>query len=52
MRRVEHDMALVSEICQRIYVLDFGKIIYEGTTREALASDTVKAAYLGEASVA
>ena len=49
---VEHDMALVSEICQRIYVLDFGKIIYEGTTREALGSDTVKAAYLGEASVA
>jgi ABC-type branched-subunit amino acid transport system ATPase component len=49
---VEHDMALVSEICQQIYVLDFGKIIYQGTTREALASDTVKAAYLGEASVA
>jgi ABC-type branched-subunit amino acid transport system ATPase component len=49
---VEHDMALVSEICERIYVLDFGKIIYEGTTNEALASDTVKAAYLGEVSVA
>src|SRR3954447_9666469 len=49
---VEHDMALVSEICQQIYVLDFGKIIYQGTTREALSSDLVKAAYLGEASVA
>jgi ABC-type branched-subunit amino acid transport system ATPase component len=49
---VEHDMALVSGICQQIYVLDFGKIIYQGTTREALSSDLVKAAYLGEVSVA
>jgi ABC-type branched-subunit amino acid transport system ATPase component len=49
---VEHDMALVSDICDRIYVLDFGKIIYEGTTREALNSDLVRAAYLGEVSVA
>jgi ABC-type branched-subunit amino acid transport system ATPase component len=49
---VEHDMALVADICTRIYVLDFGKIIYEGTTAEALSSDTVKAAYLGEVSLA
>jgi ABC-type branched-subunit amino acid transport system ATPase component len=49
---VEHDMALVSEICEQIYVLDFGRIIYRGTTKEALSSDLVKAAYLGEASVA
>jgi ABC-type branched-subunit amino acid transport system ATPase component len=49
---VEHDMALVSEICQQIYVLDFGKIIYQGTTNDALSSDLVKAAYLGEVSVA
>jgi len=45
---VEHDMALVADVCTRIYVLDFGKIIYEGTTAEALNSDTVKVAYLGE----
>jgi ABC-type branched-subunit amino acid transport system ATPase component len=49
---VEHDMALVSEICERIYVLDFGKIIYEGTTRDALSSALVRSAYLGEADVA
>jgi ABC-type branched-subunit amino acid transport system ATPase component len=41
-------MALVADICTRIYVLDFGKIIYEGTTTEALDSDTVKVAYLSE----
>ncbi len=45
---VEHDMTLVAGVCQQIYVLDFGKIIYNGTTAEALASDLVKAAYLGE----
>ncbi|MGQ0625098.1 MAG: ABC transporter ATP-binding protein [Sporichthyaceae bacterium] len=49
---VEHDMALVSEICDQIFVLDFGKIIYQGRTAEALRSDIVKAAYLGETSVA
>jgi ABC-type branched-subunit amino acid transport system ATPase component len=49
---VEHDMALVSDVCTRIYVLDFGKIIYEGTTAEALSSPLVRAAYLGEVSVA
>jgi len=48
---VEHDMALVADICTRIYVLDFGKVIYEGTTAEALNSDTVKAAYLGDVAV-
>jgi ABC-type branched-subunit amino acid transport system ATPase component len=46
---VEHDMALVAGVCSQIYVLDFGRIIYSGTTAEALASDTVKSAYLGEA---
>jgi len=48
---VEHDMPLVAEICQQIYVLDFGKIIYQGTTKEALNSDLVRSAYLGEVSV-
>ena len=48
---VEHDMALVSGVCEQIYVLDFGKIIYTGTTKEALQSSLVRAAYLGEVSV-
>jgi ABC-type branched-subunit amino acid transport system ATPase component len=48
---VEHDMGLVADVCQQIYVLDFGKIIYSGTTQDALSSDLVRAAYLGEVSV-
>jgi ABC-type branched-subunit amino acid transport system ATPase component len=49
---VEHDMALVSQVCEHIYVLDFGKMIYSGSTTEALRSELVRAAYLGDESVA
>jgi ABC-type branched-subunit amino acid transport system ATPase component/branched-subunit amino acid ABC-type transport system permease component len=44
---VEHDMALVRQVCTYIYVLDFGRQIFEGTPDEMLASDIVRAAYLG-----
>jgi ABC-type branched-subunit amino acid transport system ATPase component len=46
---VEHDMALVEEACDRVYVLDFGRLIYEGTTQDVLGADAVRAAYLGDA---
>ena len=48
---VEHDMALVRQVCQRIYVLDFGQLIFEGTPAEMLASPVVRSAYLGSESV-
>ncbi len=44
---VEHDMALVAKVCTYIYVLDFGQLIFEGTTSDVLSSETVRAAYLG-----
>jgi ABC-type branched-subunit amino acid transport system ATPase component/branched-subunit amino acid ABC-type transport system permease component len=44
---VEHDMALVQQACERVYVLDFGCLIFEGSAREMLASPSVRAAYLG-----
>jgi ABC-type branched-subunit amino acid transport system ATPase component len=44
---VEHDMALVAGVCQYIYVLDFGRLIFSGNTAETLNSDVVRAAYLG-----
>ena len=44
---VEHDMALVMSICAYIYVLDFGRPIFEGTPIEVQTSDLVRSAYLG-----
>jgi ABC-type branched-subunit amino acid transport system ATPase component len=44
---VEHDMALVQQTCTQVYVLDFGCLIFEGSAREMVASEEVRAAYLG-----
>jgi branched-chain amino acid transport system ATP-binding protein len=44
---VEHDMNLVLDICDRVYVLDFGEIIAAGTPAEVRAHPAVQAAYLG-----
>jgi ABC-type branched-subunit amino acid transport system ATPase component/ABC-type branched-subunit amino acid transport system permease subunit len=44
---VEHDMSLVMEVCEHIYVLDFGLPVFEGTPAEVASSPVVQAAYLG-----
>jgi ABC-type branched-subunit amino acid transport system ATPase component/branched-subunit amino acid ABC-type transport system permease component len=48
---VEHDMSLVLDICEHIYVLDFGELIFHGSPQEVVASPIVKAAYLGDSEV-
>jgi ABC-type branched-subunit amino acid transport system ATPase component/ABC-type branched-subunit amino acid transport system permease subunit len=45
---VEHDMALVMDICNYVYVIDFGRVIFDGTPREVMNSVLVRSAYLGE----
>ena len=45
---VEHDMALVMGIADRVLVLDFGRIIAQGTPTEVQANPDVIKAYLGE----
>jgi branched-chain amino acid transport system permease protein len=45
---VEHDMDLVRMVCNSVVVLDFGRIIAMGPTRETLASAAVIKAYVGD----
>jgi branched-chain amino acid transport system ATP-binding protein len=48
---VGHDMQLVMQVCSRVHVLDFGRIIAAGTPAEVRANQAVRDAYLGTAAV-
>jgi len=45
---VEHDMEVVFELAERVIVLDYGRILIEGTPAEVRASPEVRRRYLGE----
>lgn len=45
---IEHDMRLVSGICEKLTVLNFGRILTQGETKEVLKNPEVIKAYLGD----
>jgi branched-chain amino acid transport system ATP-binding protein len=44
---IEHNLGEVMRICDRLVVLDNGRLIGDGTPRDVMAEPTVRAAYLG-----
>jgi branched-chain amino acid transport system ATP-binding protein len=49
---IDHNMALVMDVCDRVVVLDQGMTLAEGTPAEIRANIDVAAAYLGESAAA
>lgn len=45
---IEHDMRLVSGICEELTVLNFGTVLAQGKTSQVLKDPEVIKAYLGE----
>ena len=45
---IEHDMRLVSGICEEVTVLNFGQVLAQGKTSEVLNNHDVIKAYLGD----
>jgi branched-chain amino acid transport system ATP-binding protein len=48
---IDHNMALIMDVCDRIHVLDQGRTLAQGTPGEIRANLDVTAAYLGESAV-
>ena len=48
---IDHNMALIMEVCDRIHVLDQGRTLARGTPAEIRQNLDVAAAYLGESAV-
>ena len=48
---IDHNMALVMAVCDRIHVLDRGRTLADGTPAEVRGNLDVAAAYLGETPV-
>jgi ABC-type branched-subunit amino acid transport system ATPase component len=48
---IEHDMSMALGLADHVYVLDFGRLIFEGSATEFGRSSVVRSAYLGDVDV-
>ncbi len=48
---IDHNMALVMSVCDRVVVLDQGRMLAEGTPAEVRGNLDVAAAYLGDSAI-
>ena len=44
---IEHNVELVADVCERVIVMDAGKILADGTAQSVMQNADVIAAYLG-----
>jgi branched-chain amino acid transport system ATP-binding protein len=45
---VEHDMQMITDVCDHVFVMNFGKVIAEGTAETVVQNREVQEAYLGK----
>jgi branched-chain amino acid transport system ATP-binding protein len=45
---VEHDMQMISDVCEHVFVMNFGVVIAEGTAASVVRDPEVQEAYLGK----
>jgi sulfate-transporting ATPase len=49
---VEHDLSMVTAICDQVVAIDFGQTIFDGSVMDAVNDSTIRSAYLGESETA
>jgi len=49
---VEHDLSMVTAICDQVVAINFGETIFDGAVTDAVNDATIRSAYLGESETA